>query len=122
MWGSWDPHRRAHHSRTRRIRPVTNTFLLVKEDAMNHVNDPKWTAFVLDELETPDKDFIKEVLERDPSALETVERLREISALIEESLKDLSPLELSASQREEILAASSGAASPKKRFDKPRSI
>ena len=33
---------------------------------MNHVNDPKWTAFVLNALETPDKDFIEEVLERDP--------------------------------------------------------
>src|SRR2546425_13220736 len=42
-------------------------------------------------------------LEHDPGALESVERLRQISALIKESLEDFSLIELTASQRESIL-------------------
>jgi dipeptidyl aminopeptidase/acylaminoacyl peptidase len=73
---------------------------------MSRANDPKWTAFVLGELEANETKSVREELERDPSALESVDRLRQISALIQESLEDYSPIELTASQRESILAIS----------------
>jgi dipeptidyl aminopeptidase/acylaminoacyl peptidase len=71
---------------------------------MSSVNDPKCTGFVLDELEAAERKSIREALERDPAVLEGIERLREIAALIRESLEDSSPVELTASQRETILA------------------
>jgi dipeptidyl aminopeptidase/acylaminoacyl peptidase len=73
---------------------------------MSRAKDPKWTAFVLGELETPEKESILEELERDPTALENIERLREISSLIRESLEDPLPFELTDSQRKSILALS----------------
>jgi WD40-like Beta Propeller Repeat len=73
---------------------------------MSRANDPKWTAFALGELEANETKSVREELEHDPAALESVERLRQISALIQESLEDFSPIELTASQRESILAIS----------------
>jgi dipeptidyl aminopeptidase/acylaminoacyl peptidase len=73
---------------------------------MSRSDDPKWTAFALGELEANETKSVREELERDPGALESVERLRQISALIQESLEDFSPIGLTASQRESILAIS----------------
>src|SRR6516162_8753505 len=73
---------------------------------MSRANDPKWTEFVLDELEAPERESILEELERDPTALENIERLREISSLIRESLEDPVPFELTDSQRKSILVLS----------------
>src|SRR5262245_17579896 len=73
---------------------------------MSYVNDdPKWTAFVLGELESQEQDAARKLLERDPAMIERVEQLREISALIQESLEGLSSIELTDDQRQSILSA-----------------
>jgi WD40-like Beta Propeller Repeat len=74
---------------------------------MSHGNDPKWTAFILGELETEERAAIKEAIECDPAGIESVEQIREVSVLIQESLKEYAPVELTAEQRQSILAAGS---------------
>jgi WD40-like Beta Propeller Repeat len=71
---------------------------------MSNSGDPKWTAFVLGELEIAERVSIRETLEQDSAALENVEQIREVSALIQESLEESSPMELTAAQRASILA------------------
>src|SRR5215475_10427727 len=71
-----------------------------------NANDPKWTSFILRELEEEENEAIRQNIESNPDAIDRVEQIREISALIQESLNVHSPQELTAEERQAILAAS----------------
>jgi tetratricopeptide (TPR) repeat protein len=71
-----------------------------------NANDPKWTSFILGEVEAEENEAIRQNIESNPAAIDRVEQIREISALIQESLNDHSPPELTAEERQAILAAS----------------
>jgi eukaryotic-like serine/threonine-protein kinase len=71
-----------------------------------NANDPKWTSFILRELEPEENEAIRQNIESNPDAIDRVEQIREISALIQESLNVHSPQELAAEERQAILAAS----------------
>ena len=67
--------------------------------------DPRATAFVLGELEDEDSRVFRDLVERDPDEIEHVEELRDVSALMQESLQETLPLELTQEQRAAIVAA-----------------
>ena len=71
-----------------------------------NTDDPKWTSFILGELEAEENEAIRQNIESNPAAIGRVEEIREISALIQESLNEHSPQELTAEERQAILAAS----------------
>src|SRR5262245_70716 len=71
-----------------------------------NANDPKWTSFILRELEAEENEAIRQNIESNPDAIDRVEEIREISALIQESLNVHSPQELTGEERQAILAAS----------------
>ena len=83
---------------------------------MSRINDPRWTAFILGELEAAERDSTQQELERDPAAIELVEQIRDICSLMQESLQDFSAIELTAGQRESILAA--GTVASQRRIEK----
>jgi len=70
-------------------------------------SDANWTAFILGELETGERAAIREAIERDPGGVEEVERIRDVSALMQECMQEYSSLELTDQQRQTILTASS---------------
>src|SRR5262245_43318379 len=78
-----------------------------------NANDPKWTSFILGELEAEEIEAIRQNIESNPAAINRVEQIREISALIQESLNEHSPQELTAEERQAILAASHIRSGPK---------
>src|SRR5262249_13276713 len=61
---------------------------------------------ILRELEEEENEAIRQNIESDPDAIDRVEQIREISALIQESLNVHSPQELTVEERQAILAAS----------------
>src|SRR5215475_11929897 len=71
-----------------------------------NANDPKWTSFILRELEEEENEAIRQNIESNPDAIDRVEQIREVSALIQESLNEHSPQELTAEERQAILATS----------------
>jgi tetratricopeptide (TPR) repeat protein len=87
-----------------------------------NADDPKWTSFILGELEAEEKEAIRRQIESNPAAIERVEEIREISALIQESLNEHSPLEFTPEERQAILAAAGNVRSGRRWLHFPHSI
>src|SRR5215510_13623335 len=70
-----------------------------------NTDDPKWTSFILGELEAEEKEAIRQQIENNPAAIERVDQIREVSSLIQESFNEHASLELTPEERRAILAA-----------------
>ena len=63
-------------------------------------NDPKWTAYVLGELDEADRASVERLLETSPEARALVNELKETASVLNEALTSESPeLVLTAAQR-----------------------
>lgn len=76
-----------------------------------NTDDPRWTAYVLGELDDADRMEVERILESSEEARMLVEELRTATAILKDELKAEAPLTLSPGQRAAIYAA----AGPKSR-------
>src|SRR5439155_4040483 len=68
-------------------------------------NDPKWTAYVLGELDLKERASIEELLETSAEARALVEELRIATTMLKDELAGQSPVALNAAQRAAIETA-----------------
>src|SRR5439155_22415794 len=71
-------------------------------------NDPKWTAYVLGELDLKERASIEELLETSAEARAFVEELPIATTMLKDELAGQSPVALNAGQRAAIHAAADG--------------
>src|SRR5436190_8742874 len=92
--------------------PEANPFS-AEEDPMNfNPDDPKWTAYVLGELEEGDRAALELELESSEEAREFVEDLRLTAAIIRERLAAEAAFGLTSEQRATIRASASDRRKP----------
>jgi anti-sigma factor RsiW len=73
---------------------------LVMNTPLVNPNDPKWTAYVLDELDAADRASVERLLETSPEARALVNDLKASASVLDEALTSESPeLVLTAAQR-----------------------
>ena len=76
-------------------------------------NDPRWTAYVLDEMSPDEQAAFEQEMATDADAEETLAQIRETVGTLEESFASLGPVELNPEQRQEITAATATVRSPR---------
>ncbi len=68
-------------------------------------DDPKWTAFVLGEMNTTERAQVEKELESSAAAREAVEEIRLATILLKDELATAAPVGLLAEQKRAVLAA-----------------
>src|SRR5438046_3785462 len=84
-----------------------------KEDPMNvNPDDPKWTAYVLGELEERDRGALESELEASQEARELVEELRLAASIMKERMVEEAGFGLAPEQRTRMRAAAAHGRKP----------
>src|SRR4051812_16902440 len=81
-----------------------------------HRDDPRWTAYVLGELNAADRAEIERELESSAEAREIVDEIRMMTLLLKDELTKEAPLALNPAQTRSVRAAAGANGSPKRQW------